>query len=767
MKHLFSALALASVFIACQQSPTTLETPQQAIGTVQLTFDLQAKTAQAAFISNGLRPQAVLNPQTAVSFASSSFQSISSGSDNFLNATFNVSNTSGGALTDLTLVAYRRNNNRVNTAISNLQNFQGLSSPALDTYALAAKPTNGMTNATTVNSANADLQLFTESEVSSLTTDAGTLLQAGEFLLPYGYVARATGSSTSRSVGNGSNTGTLTVGLKVPNSNEPGSQVYRFSMTFLVFTTPVTTRVSESLEEQASSGAVARGNATGFNTNQVSALAGSSIAQTEDKLVNVCRVRTAGTAASPSAFLVATAPSTTAGSFDQCFAAQGKRQLNTNASGQSSANGSERFTAMAVQSDNKIVLAGWSIQQSTGIDTMVVRLNQDGSLDTTFDGDGKAFINLGGGTVNDQANALLIQSDGKIVVGGYTGNSNTSFDFAVARLNTNGTLDTSFNSTGLFTSNSSFGNEDIVNALALQTVSGVNYIVVAGTSRENNTGSTTGNPVNGHGALFRLKVLDGTLDTTFGSSGYRNFSFAGSSSTPLSGSNEDFVNGVAVDASNRIIVAGNDFLNGTPSVTNAGVIRFTTGGAWDIKAVTDIVSGGIGGLVIESTNATTTSLVVFGSGTNTVGTLTNTDPMAIKFTLGASSGAVDTTWGNQSTTNGRTYIRVNPSATSTNFGVARAAARQSDGKIILAGRQRFNGNGLSAGDTVLIRLNTNGTADTGFDTDGIVTIQRQNGNVDEAWAASVNSGKILIAGYERTSSNTPIQDDSFVLQFNP
>ncbi|NJK44958.1 MAG: hypothetical protein HC933_12320 [Pleurocapsa sp. SU_196_0] len=467
----------------------------------------------------------------------------------------------------------------------------------------------------------------------------------------------------------------------------------------------------------------------------------SQIAQTNDKLVNACRVRTAGTAASPTAFLVATAPSATAGSYDQCFAAGGKRQISVNPTGLSTVNGSEKINAMTVQSDGKIVLAGWARQTSSGSDFLVMRLNADGSFDRSFDGDGKALVNAAGGSVNDQANAVVIQSDGKIVVGGYTGNSNTTFSFAVIRLNANGSLDTGFATSGVFTSDSGFNNEDIVTGLALQTVSSVNYIVVAGTARENNVNSPTGSLVNNHGALLRLKVSDGTLDTTFGASGFRLFSFAGSSATPLVGTNEDFIGGVVVDANNKIIVGGTDFLNAAPSVTNAGVIRFTPSGAWDIKAVTNIVSGGVSGVLLQGSN-----VIVFGSGTYLSGTLTNTDLLAIKFTLpqsGAADGAPDSTWGNQSPKNGRAYIRVYPAATSTNFGIARAGALQSDGKLIMAGRQRNNGNGISAGDAVLVRLNTDGTADTGFDGDGIVNVQRQNGNVDEALATAVNAGKIL------------------------
>ncbi len=71
----------------------------------------------------------------------------------------------------------------------------------------------------------------------------------------------------------------------------------------------------------------------------------------------------------------------------------------------------------------------------------MVRYNTNGSLDTSFDGDGKLTTAIGSG--EDFANIVAIQSDGKIVVAG-TGN----LDFAVVRYNTNGSLHTLFDSDG-------------------------------------------------------------------------------------------------------------------------------------------------------------------------------------------------------------------------------------------------------------------------------------------------------------------------------
>jgi uncharacterized delta-60 repeat protein len=677
---------------------------------------------------------------------------ITSAGTNFLNAKFNVSNTSGGTLTDLTLVAYQKSGNTASTALKNLQNFQGLSNAALDAYATSAKPTNGMTNATTVNTNLADLQLFTETEVGTLTTDAAAELQAGEYLFPYGFIARASGSTTSRVIANGSNTGSVTVGLNVPNSNEPSSAVYRFGMTFVVFSTPVSTRVAESLEEQASSSAEIRGNASGFNTSQTVALAGSSLLQTNDKLVNACRVRTAGTVASPTAFLVTTAPTSTAGSFDQCFGAQGNRQINVNGTSASSANGSEKILAVALQADGKMVLAGFTVPASTnGADMLVMRLKPDGSFDRTFNGTGKASFNVSGSSTADRANAVVVQSDGKIVLGGCTICDSTNSNFAMIRVNADGTQDTStFSSAtgGKFILNSSYGNQDQINGLALQTVAGVDYIVAAGTSFNGTAG---------------IAANDGAaLDTTFAASGVRLFSFQGSSATPVvANATNDFVGGVAIDTNNKIIIGGNDNdanINPGSPTTKAGILRLTTTGAWDIKALNNIAAGGINGVFLQGSNA-----YVFGTVTPTGG---NSEFLTLKFTLpqsGSTDGTLDTTWGNQSPTNGFSIV-----APTTNSDTVRAAAVQSDGKIILVGRGRIGANGVSAGGSVVARLNANGTLDTGFASSGFLIVDRQVGLVDELQAAAItNAGKIVVGGYERIVSTAPIEDDMFVWQLNP
>jgi uncharacterized delta-60 repeat protein len=120
--------------------------------------------------------------------------------------------------------------------------------------------------------------------------------------------------------------------------------------------------------------------------------------------------------------------------------------------------GMEGARAILVQPDRKIVIAGNPPDSSV---MLVTRLNPNGTPDTTFDGDGTAMIDFGPGT-DDFANAAVLQPDGKIVVAGYVQGGL----FAVARLNPNGSPDTTFSADGKATVD--FGAVAFGQAVALQ-----------------------------------------------------------------------------------------------------------------------------------------------------------------------------------------------------------------------------------------------------------------------------------------------------------
>jgi uncharacterized delta-60 repeat protein len=122
--------------------------------------------------------------------------------------------------------------------------------------------------------------------------------------------------------------------------------------------------------------------------------------------------------------------------------------------------------AVAVQSDGRIVAAGTVHTPAGGNDFGLVRYMPDGSLDTSFGSGGFVTIDFGlTSASNDHARALVIDSSGRIVVAGYA-HRGANNDFAMARLNTDGSLDMSFGTGGKVVTH--FMNHDQANAMALQ-----------------------------------------------------------------------------------------------------------------------------------------------------------------------------------------------------------------------------------------------------------------------------------------------------------
>ena len=100
--------------------------------------------------------------------------------------------------------------------------------------------------------------------------------------------------------------------------------------------------------------------------------------------------------------------------------------------------------AIALQADGKILVTGYT--ENNTQDIVVVRYNADGSLDTTFSDDGIQTTDLG--FHDDVGNAIKVQPDGKIVVAGSTGSASVQ-NFALVRYNADGSLDTTFSGDGL------------------------------------------------------------------------------------------------------------------------------------------------------------------------------------------------------------------------------------------------------------------------------------------------------------------------------
>jgi uncharacterized delta-60 repeat protein len=180
------------------------------------------------------------------------------------------------------------------------------------------------------------------------------------------------------------------------------------------------------------------------------------------------------------------------------------------------------------------VAAGYTTDSVTSLNFALARFNSDGTLDISFGAGGKVTTDFTGGY--DYANSLAVQRDGKIVVAGVSNN-----DFALARYNSNGKLDTGFGVGGKVTTD--FAEYfDWARAVAVQSNG---KIVVAGQAG-------IGNPY-GEFGLARYNS-DGALDTGFGAGGKVVTDFAGSN---------DFAFSVAVQPDGKIVAAGFADIGGT------------------------------------------------------------------------------------------------------------------------------------------------------------------------------------------------------------
>jgi uncharacterized delta-60 repeat protein len=209
--------------------------------------------------------------------------------------------------------------------------------------------------------------------------------------------------------------------------------------------------------------------------------------------------------------------------------------------------------AVAVQADNKIVAAGLS-QSATSVDFALARYNSDGSLDSSFgpDGNGEVRTVFSGGI--SRVYAIAIQDDQKIVAAGRVVNTSNGYDFALARYNTDGTLDTTFGMNGLVTTD--FGAGETVRALAIQMD---HKIVAAG--------------YNGDFLLVRYNA-DGSLDTTFGPDG------TGEVTTDFA-DNFDLIQSLAFQTDQKIVAGGATFTDLSGIDSSFALARYVPDGSLD------------------------------------------------------------------------------------------------------------------------------------------------------------------------------------------
>ena len=199
---------------------------------------------------------------------------------------------------------------------------------------------------------------------------------------------------------------------------------------------------------------------------------------------------------------------------------------------------------VTIDNNNKIVLAG-SVDFGD-LDFGIARLTNTGTLDTTFDGDGKKNIDFGFFN-NEEAFSVVVEPGGNIVLGGYTiSNTNFSEDFALVRMNNLGNLSSGFGNGGLQTTD--FGNildlsDDRILGIKLQG----NQVVVAGFATP-----LFGALVFQEFAEARYNLSNGQLDSTVAP----DTGNGGRVTTDFFASSRSRAAAIALDANNNWVVVG-------------------------------------------------------------------------------------------------------------------------------------------------------------------------------------------------------------------
>ena len=225
--------------------------------------------------------------------------------------------------------------------------------------------------------------------------------------------------------------------------------------------------------------------------------------------------------------------------------------------------GSAIGNSVTMQTDGKILVAGssWSGENNN---FALTRYNSDGSLDATFDVDG-IVTTIPAGSDYGVGNSVAVQTDGKILVAGYAynrKNGGNGDDFALARYNSDGSLDLSFDADGSVVTPVMGSSEDIGKSVKVQADG---KILVAGFSVIGKTYDF---------AVTRYNN-DGSLDTFFDSDGIV--------TTPI-GLSDDFGNSVTIQADGKILVAGSSLISGHNAFS---LVRYNNDGSLDTTFDTD------------------------------------------------------------------------------------------------------------------------------------------------------------------------------------
>lgn len=358
--------------------------------------------------------------------------------------------------------------------------------------------------------------------------------------------------------------------------------------------------------------------------------------------------------------------------------------------------------AIKTQSDGKILIAGTYGVMNNG-DFVIIRYNTNGSIDNSFGNSGISTVTVSNG--HDVPWSLDIQSDGKIIVAGtsYISGSN---DFAIVRLNTNGSLDNSFDTDGIVTVDFNSSSDDQCYSIGIQSDG---KIVAAGWSTTSSVSIVASLRLNTNGSLDTSFDIDGKVTTTFGT-------------------NNDYGKALAIQPDGKIIVVGSTYTGGLDS--DWFLLRYNTNGSLDNSFDTDGKVVTAFGTDLDDASA----IAIQSDGKIIVSGTSRTSPANYDFATARynTNGSLD----NSFDTDGKVTTELGSTRD-----CAWSISIQSDGKYAVAGTY---GNSLSA-DFAAVRYNINGSLDNTFDSDGIFI--STFGNLEDLSASTIQSdGKILITG---------------------
>jgi uncharacterized delta-60 repeat protein len=233
-------------------------------------------------------------------------------------------------------------------------------------------------------------------------------------------------------------------------------------------------------------------------------------------------------------------------------------------------NNSDTAGAVALQPDGKILVAGWATVATFTYDFAVVRLLPDGTRDTTFNSTGRVTVafDFPGTTGIDQADAIVVDGSGRIIVGGVAETQPSSYGFALARLLPNGQLDHNFNADGRATIDFDLG--ATMSDLSYQTILTRDGKIVMVGQADAGSGSTT----NGDVAIARV-LPDGSPDATFGIGGKVTVPF------DLTTNGSEVATGVVEDAAGRLDVVGVTIFDTTNFFGHSFALRLKRNGDLD------------------------------------------------------------------------------------------------------------------------------------------------------------------------------------------